>query len=250
MLCPRFNEDISMTIYRKLGEFTEQYISAKAKEDYEVGVADFKIDARKSVLLVVDYLDEFVKPNWSPYWIPEATRQLPKIKKLIETSRQLSVPVIFTAYRFHPRGVDLPPIIMSLPEGRKAKGYVGQLFVKESIYREVGPEPGDIVMVKHTYSAFYGTTLDTILKNLHADTVIVCGTMTNFCCGATAREAYWRGYKVVFGSDVNSTDDEQIQEAELKTLRRGYAMVISSDEIIRALRGDGAFASKSEASNE
>jgi len=80
-----------------------------------------------------------------------------------------------------------------------------------------------------------------MLKNLKVDTVIVCGTMTNYCCGTTAREAHARGYKVVFGSDINSTDDPEIQESELKTLRRGFALVISSDQIMDAIRGKGPY---------
>ncbi|MFI7132052.1 isochorismatase family protein [Nonomuraea sp. NPDC050153] len=40
-----------------------------------------------------------------------------------------------------------------------------------------------------------GTPLDTILRNLGRDTVIVAGTLTNYCCGSTARQAYERGYR-------------------------------------------------------
>jgi len=31
-----------------------------------------------------------------------------------------------------------------------------------------------------------------------------------------------RGFKVVVGSDVMATDDQELHEAELKTLRRGF----------------------------
>ena len=57
----------------------------------------------------------------------------------------------------------------------------------------------------------------------------------NFCCGMTARQAYERGFKVVFGSDITSTDDPQLQEPELKVLRKGFAKVLSLAEIIRTL---------------
>jgi nicotinamidase-related amidase len=66
--------------------------------------------------------------------------------------------------------------------------------------------------------------------------VILCGTMANFCCGATAREAFRHGFDVAFGSDINSSDDEECQRAELKTLRRGYARVLAAAEIIEELR--------------
>jgi nicotinamidase-related amidase len=94
----------------------------------------------------------------------------------------------------------------------------------------------DLVILKPSYGAFYDTPLETILKNLNKDTVIICGTLTNLYCGATARQAYERGFKVVFGSDVTSTDDPELQEPELKVLRKGFARVLSLAQIIEALR--------------
>jgi nicotinamidase-related amidase len=66
-------------------------------------------------------------------------------------------------------------------------------------------------------------------------TVVIAGTMSNYCCGATAREAFWHGYGVLFGSDVTSSDDPDLHEAEIRTLRRGYARIVTSDEVIAEL---------------
>jgi nicotinamidase-related amidase len=92
------------------------------------------------------------------------------------------------------------------------------------------------VIHKPSYGAFYDTPLETILKNLGKDTVIICGTLTNYCCGMTARQAYERSFRVVFGSDVTATDDPDMQEPELKVMRKGFAMVLSADEIIEMLK--------------
>ena len=59
--------------------------------------------------------------------------------------------------------------------------------------------------------------------------------MTNYCCGATARDAFFRDYKVIFGSDVTATDNDELHEAELKTLRRGYARVVPAETILAEL---------------
>ena len=77
--------------------------------------------------------------------------------------------------------------------------------------------------------------MTSILKHLEKDTVIICGTLTNFCCGMTARQAYERGFKVVFGSDITATDDPALQEPELQVLRKGLALVLSLDEILERL---------------
>ena len=83
----------------------------------------------------------------------------------------------------------------------------------------LAPVEEELVIYKPSYGAFYDTPLETILKRLHKDTVIICGALTNFCCGTTARQAYERGFKVVFGSDITATDDPAMQEPELQVLR-------------------------------
>jgi hypothetical protein len=86
--------------------------------------------------------------------------------------------------------------------------------------------------LKHCYSGFHSTELELVLKSLGVKTVVIAGTMSNYCCGATAREAFWHGYGVLFGSDVTSSDDPDLHEAEIRTLRRGYARIVTSDEVI------------------
>jgi len=65
---------------------------------------------------------------------------------------------------------------------------------------------------------------------------MICGTLTNYCCGTTARQAYERGFKVVFGGDITATDDPNLQEPELKVLRKGFARVMTLNEILETLR--------------
>jgi biuret amidohydrolase len=63
------------------------------------------------------------------------------------------------------------------------------------------------VIKKHRYSAFFGTDLDIILREWAVDTVIISGTTTENCCHATARDAMFRNYRVVFLSDATATFD-------------------------------------------
>jgi len=229
---------------RKIGQFDSGYILRKARQQYNEGEASFKINPRSSALIVVDMLEEFTKPDWTPCWIPEATRQVPKIRDLIAACRTVEVPIVYTYFAFRSDHLDMSrPFRDAWTPLDKYDDYDGPpLFQKESIDPALKPEYGrDILIMKPCYGSFTDTSLDLMLKNLKVDTVIICGTMTNYCCGTTAREAHARGYKVVFGSDVNSTDDPEIQESELKTLRRGFALVISSDQIMDAIRGKGHY---------
>ena len=225
---------------RNPGQFDEEYILSKAKRDYNSGIASIKINPKRTALIVVDMVEEFTKPNMTPSWVPDATKQLRKIKELIDTCRRVGVQVIYTCYAFHASYLDMNPAFRdgTTPLDRLDDYDGPPLFQKESVDSYIKPDyEKDVVIAKPSYGAFTGTTLDYILKNRKVDTVIICGTMTNYCCGTTAREAHGHGYKVVFGSDVNSTDDSDIQQAELKTLRRGFALVLTGEEIRNALLG-------------
>jgi hypothetical protein len=45
---------------------------------------------------------------------------------------------------------------------------------------------------------------------------------------------------VIFGSDITATDDDDMHEAELRTLRRGFARIMASPQIIGRLTEAGA----------
>lgn len=221
----------------KIGHFSGQDVLNLARKAYNQGDASFDIVPEKCVLLVIDMQDEFVKPHWSPDWAPEATRQVPRIKRLIEHCRGKDIPVIFTVYSKTHHYHDRPKTGKDMP-GRYSELDIdfSQFYVEGRVWHELAPREDEIVIHKPSYGAFYDTPLETILKNMVRDTVIICGTLTNVCCGMTARQAYERSFKVVFGSDVTSTDDPEMQEPELKVLRKNFARVLSSNEIINELK--------------
>lgn len=216
------------------GRYTEEEVLREAELAYTEGRAVWDIDPSRSVLLIIDMEDEFVKPGSSVHWIPDAYRQVPKIKLLIEACRSQDVPIIFTCCIYHPEGYDAG-LIPEVPMGMARAG-MDELFREVDIFEELSPQSDDVIIVKQTYNAFFNTNLEHTLRGMGRDTLIICGTMTNYCCGATARDGFFRGFRIVFGSDVNATDDPSLHEAELKTLRRGYALVLSCDEIVEAIR--------------
>src|SRR6516225_6393127 len=71
----------------------------------------------------------------------------------------------------------------------------------------VSQRTGGCLRIRDRYSGFFGTDLDIILRERSVDTVIICGTTTENCCHATARDAMFRNYRVVFLSDATATYD-------------------------------------------
>lgn len=213
------------------GRYSETFVLERAREAYERGEARFDIVADRAALLVIDMQDEFVRPGWTPFWVPEATRQVERIGHLVAACRQAEVPVIFTVFSATHGYLDRPGSGRFMPNRyEELEGDPGW-FREGRIWHELAPEPGDVVIHKPSYGAFYDTALETILKNLGRDTILICGTLTNYCCGTTARQGYERGFKVVVGGDVCATDDPTMQESELKVLRKGFARVVTAEEI-------------------
>lgn len=213
------------------GQYSEAFVLERARDAYENGVARFELVAQHAALLVIDMQDEFVRPGWTPFWVPEATRQVPRIQQLISACRQAGVPVIFTVFSATHGYLDRPSSGSLMPNRYPDLDVDPEWFRDGRIWHELEPEPGDVVIHKPSYGAFRDTALETILKNLARDTILICGTLTNYCCGTTARQGYERGFKVVVGSDVCATDDPTTQEPELRVLRKGFAKVMTASEI-------------------
>lgn len=221
----------------KIDHFTEQDVLNLARKAYNEGNADFEIILEKCTLLVIDMQNEFVKPHWSPDWVPEATRQVPRIKKVIEHCRKKKIPVIYTVFSKTNQYFDRPLTGKYMPlQHSELELDFSQFYIKGEVWHELSPLIDEIVIHKPSYGAFYDTPLETILKNMEKDTVIICGTLTNYCCGSTARQAYERSFKVIFGSDITAADDPELQEPELKIMRKGFAKVLCAREIIDVLK--------------
>jgi nicotinamidase-related amidase len=68
-------------------------------------------------------------------------------------------------------------------------------------------EPNDLFVRKTLNDAFAHTTLDTQLRELGVDHVIVCGWATDFCVDATVRSAVSRDFHVTVAADCHTLSD-------------------------------------------
>jgi len=215
-----------------MSTYTEEFVMRLAQNAYREGCASFTADLCHAALLVIDMQAEFVQPGLSPFWVPEATRIIPLLAGVLAAARQAGRPVIHTAFAATYASLDRPMTGQFMPN-RFPDVPCDGLFRQPCFPPELQPAPEELLILKPSYGAFYDTPLDTILRNLGCDTVVITGTMTNLCCGMTARQAYERGYKVIFAADATATNSAEIQAAELQTLRYGFAQVRTAAEIIQ-----------------
>ena len=204
-----------------------------AAADYRLDRSDaFKIRPERCALIVIDMQVGFVQ-HGSAQWIPQAERMLEPLAEFADACRSAGVPVILTsANTLNPAPNDAQRFSKAMAEGNLGSGSPG-LQIMDRLVRE-----GDyLIMTKRTYDAFYGTDLEMQLRSRGRDTIVVTGTMTNYCCEATARSGFDRGYHVVFMSDLTATDSAICHEATLQTMRRGYARVMNCAQFTQELKG-------------
>ncbi len=198
------------------------------------------IDPKKTAMIVVDMQNDFVASG-AALETPAARAVVPKLADALKICRDAGIKVIYTAHVHRRDGCDMglfddlhPPI------ANRAALVDGTPGV--DIYSDVAPAPGEHVIKKHRYSGFIGTDLDMILREWGVDTVIISGTTTENCCHATARDAMFRNYRVVFLADATATYDypdrgfgpmpaAEVHHATLVILAASTAHVMSVEDM-------------------
>jgi nicotinamidase-related amidase len=100
---------------------------------------------------------------------------------------------------------------------------------------ELGREPGDLVITKRQWGAFYGTELDLQLRRRGVDTLLLCGISANIAIESTARDAYERGYHQIFLEDCIAARTEEEHAFVVKTLFPRIGRVRKTAEVLAAL---------------
>ena len=103
------------------------------------------------------------------------------------------------------------------------------------IVPELGPEPGDLVITKRQWGAFYGTELDLQLRRRGIDTILLAGISTNVGVESTARDAFERGYEQVFVEDAMTARSPDDHAHALRTVFARIGRVRSTAEVLAAL---------------
>jgi nicotinamidase-related amidase len=191
---------------------------------------EMRLNVAASVLLVVD-MQRFFLDAASPTFTCGGVAVLPTVKRLLAAFRRASRPVIFTQHVHHPGDLD-SGIMGWWWEGKCLEG-----SPESEVHPDLAPRPGEKVVVKHRYSAFYNTDLETVLRCLKVEDVVVSGIMTNMCCESTARDAYYRDCRVFFLADGTGSINEEMHLASLLNLAFGFAYVTTSDAIMAQLTG-------------
>lgn len=151
--------------------------------------------------------------------------------RLLALARASRVPVIHTRYVYLPdysdAGVRVREITPSALEHRSLTAGSWEAEIDD----RVAPAPGEIVIDKNRPSAFIGTPLDTTLRSMRIESLVICGVTTNICVESTARDASQYDYRTFVVSDATAEMDPSRYENALKTLAFLFARVLTVDEV-------------------
>jgi nicotinamidase-related amidase len=103
------------------------------------------------------------------------------------------------------------------------------------LVRELEPRPGDHVVIKRQWGAFYGTDLDLQLRRRGITTILLCGIATCFGVESTARDAYERGYQQIFVEDAMASPAAAEHEHTVTRILPRMGRVRRTAEILAAL---------------
>ncbi len=188
-----------------------------------------KIKTDAAALMVIDMQKFFLDPE-SPTYTCGGLAILPTLKRLIAAFRDTSRPVIYAKHVHHPDKIDAG-IMGWWWEEMCLEG-----SPESELHDEIAPLPNEKVITKHRYSAFYNTDLETVLRCLKIEDLVISGIMTNMCCESTARDAYYRDYRIFFLSDCTGSINEEMHLASLLNLAYGFAYITTTGDIIEQVQ--------------
>ncbi|WP_186578602.1 cysteine hydrolase family protein [Aquibacillus kalidii] len=189
------------------------------------------ISNKSTAVLVVDIQNDYchedgylARQGSSVHMIQQ---MIPKLDSFIEGARAEKLPIIFIK-TIHEKSTDSPTWVSRMKgdqSGLCRKGEWGSEFYK------IAPSSDDIVIVKHRYSAFIHTKLESVLKAYSIKELIIAGVSTNVCVESTARDGFMLDYGVTLLSDCTAAFSDEEHEMSLRNIDNYFGKVYRADQL-------------------
>ncbi len=184
-------------------------------------------------LLHIDLANAWTRPG-SAFTCEGVEPILEKVASLNETARAAGVPVLYTTTAYdHPaeagNWLRKIPALAELQAGSKVI----------EIDDRVAPHAADVVIVKKRASAFPGTELETLLRRMSIDTLIITGLTASCCVRHTAEDSIAAGYRTIVVGDAVGDRIPGAVEYNLFDIGSKFADVVAAHEVDAYLKGLG-----------
>jgi biuret amidohydrolase len=207
----------------------------------------YGVDEVRAAVVAIDLHRGHLDPEVATMPVVPGTEEriIEANRKFFERCRDEGIPIVhqLTSYRdadeirsnpFWRTRADDPDATRKNVERHNIQGSPGCEIIPELF----DPARDWVVDTKKRYNCFVGTDLDFVLRTHGINTVLLTGVNTNSCVLSTATSACSRDYAVFVVEDcVDSMDGPEIHEAALACVRAAFGWVMTSDEVIGALKG-------------
>jgi nicotinamidase-related amidase len=160
-------------------------------------------------LLLIDVVNALDFPEGDQllkFALPMAER----LASLKHQAKQVGIPAIYVNDNFGRWRSDFRSLVrVCLEEGTRGRPIVERLR----------PEADDYFVLKPMHSGFYCTSLELLLRQLGASTLILTGMATNLCVLFTAHDAYQRNLRLVVPADCVAAETAKINDETLHNMR-------------------------------
>jgi nicotinamidase-related amidase len=185
-----------------------------------------ELAAAKTALVVIDLQAGILSRPVAPHASADV---LERSAKMCEQFRAVGAQVVLVRVSFAADGSDAlsqpcdEPMARARPEGW------------DVLSPALGSGPRDIPITKRQWGAFYGTELDLQLRRRGVTTLVMCGISTNIGVESTARDAWERGYAIVFAEDAMASFDAGAHAFAVKNIFVRLGRVRSTGDVLAAL---------------
>jgi biuret amidohydrolase len=215
----------------------------------------FQVDWSKSALVVIDYQNYGSNPDCgvakmlseqfpavADYYVPRLETTIANTQRLLTAFRKSKREIVFTRHgALLSDGRDMIARRRLRDSDSVDATSSPTLWSRGSFEHEIvaqlAPEPDELVIDKNASSAFNGTGIDQLLRNMELQTLVIAGMATDMCVETTARDAADRGYQVIVVDDACATFFPEHHNAALSALARVYTQVWSTDAVLTAATG-------------
>src|SRR5438874_10402454 len=166
-------------------------------------------DKHEVALLLIDVINDFDFPEANQllkYARPMA-RVLSRLKR---RAQKAGVPVIYVNDNFGRWKSDF----------RRNVDYCVGHSRGPDIVQLLRPDENDYFVLKPKHSGFFSTTLETLLRYLETQTLILTGIAGNFCVLFTANDAYMRDFNLFVPSDCTVSNTKKENESALGLMKK------------------------------
>ena len=186
------------------------------------------LDPATAALIVIDLQRGIVARQGAPHTPAEVVERCARLAEAFRSEKALVV-LVHVAFSDDDRDRLRPEADSAAPSGPMPAEW-------SEIVPEIGPRPGDLVITKRQWGAFYGTALELQLRRRGIRTLVFGGIATNFGVESTARDAYERGFEQLFVEDAMTGLTANAHEFAVTTIFPRMGRVRRTDEVLASLR--------------